>query len=77
MKKLQSEPVAEDDHFPSRKIQIVQTGHKRLLNPLVVNFEEDAMLAMEEDEREEEEELPDGVEYLEDSDDTSDIHGEL
>ena len=64
VKKLQQEPVEEDDDFPQRKIQIVATGQKRLLNPLVVNFEEDVMQALEEDAPEEEEEIPDDVRVL-------------
>jgi hypothetical protein len=39
---LLAEPVAEDDHFPKRKILVVATGHKRLLNPVSVDFMYDA-----------------------------------
>lgn len=77
VRKLQNEPVAEDDHYPKRKIQVVATGHKRLLNPLVVNFADDAMQALQEDKPDEEEELPDDIQSIEDADDISSVHNEL
>ena len=41
----------DSDDFPKRKIQVVNTGLKRLLNPLMVNFEDDEQASFEEGRR--------------------------